>query len=128
VEVHIRPLLPDEFNVDPASAELPALYRHLFRPDPVEEARFLVGRGTELAALADARARWEAGHSAAVIVTGERGSGKTSLVNCALQGALAGLPVSSGCSTPPRCARRSRRSWTWPIRPTSSASSAPPAA
>lgn len=95
-EVRVRPLLPDEFNVDPGSVELPALYRHLFSPDPVKEVRFLVGRGEELAALADARARWEAGHAAAVVVTGERGSGKTSLINCALQGALAGLPLSRG--------------------------------
>ncbi|MBW3555154.1 MAG: ATP-binding protein, partial [Gemmatimonadetes bacterium] len=95
-EISIRPLLPGEFSGDPADPELPSLYRHLFRPDPVKDPRLLVGRAPELAAIADARARWEAGHTAAVLVTGERGSGKTSLINCALDGPLQGLPVLRG--------------------------------
>lgn len=95
-EISIRPLLPGEFSGDPADPELPSLYRHLFRPDPVKDPRLLVGRAPELAAIADARARWEAGHTAAVLVTGERGSGKTSLINCALGGPLQGLQVLRG--------------------------------
>ena len=94
--ITIRPMLPTEFAGDPSNPELPSLYRHLFRPDPVRDPRILVGRAAELTAIADARARWEAGHAAAVVVTGERGSGKTSLINCALDGPLAGLPVLRG--------------------------------
>ncbi|HUG39476.1 MAG TPA: AAA family ATPase [Longimicrobiales bacterium] len=94
--ISIRPLLPGEFSGDPTNPELPSLYRHLFRPDPVKDARLLVGRAAELAAIADARTRWQEGHAAAVLVTGERGSGKTSLINCALDGPLEGLPVLRG--------------------------------
>jgi hypothetical protein len=96
VDVRIRPLLPEAFAADSRDAGLPALYSHLFRPDPVRDVRFLVGRVPELSAIGDARDRWEAGRSAALLVTGERGSGKTSLINCALNGPLAGLPVARG--------------------------------
>jgi hypothetical protein len=96
VDVRIRPLLPDAFAADSTDASLPALYSHLFRPDPVVDVRFLVGRVPELSAIGDARERWEAGRSAALLITGERGSGKTSLINCALNGPLAGLPIVRG--------------------------------
>lgn len=39
---------------------------------------------------------WEAGRPVSTIVVGERGSGKTSLINCALKGPLVGLPVIRG--------------------------------
>jgi hypothetical protein len=75
---------------DPAAeagrAELPLIYDHLFRPEPVEERRFLVGRDEEIQALEEARDFWKAGRFAAVMVDGERGSGKTSLLNCAVAG------------------------------------------
>lgn len=96
VTVRVRPVLPAEFAGDVARESLPALYKHLFRPQPVEDPRFLVGRQPELAAVRDARVRWEAGRSAGIVVTGERGSGKTSLVNCALLGPLEGLPIDRG--------------------------------
>jgi hypothetical protein len=62
----------------------------------VTDARFLVGREDEMAALAEARALWEGGRPVAVCVIGERGSGKTSLINCAQQRPLAGLTVVRG--------------------------------
>lgn len=96
VDVRVRPVLPEELAGDSAREELPALYRHLFRPDPVEDPRFLVGREPELGAIRAARSRWEGGRSAGIVITGERGSGKTSLVNCALQGPLEGLPIHRG--------------------------------
>lgn len=95
-DVHVRPMLPEEFAGDHLREELPALYRHLFRPAAVDDPRFLVGREGELQAIADARERWESGRSAAVVVIGERGSGKTSLINCALLGPLASLDVCRG--------------------------------
>jgi hypothetical protein len=94
--VAVRPTLPAAFASDADRTDVPALYRHLFRPDPLDDERFLVGRAPELAAIAEARDRWEAGHSAGIVVTGERGSGKTSLINCALRGALSSLEVARG--------------------------------
>ena len=71
-------------NVDLDRSRLPRLYSRLFRTAPVDDVRFLVGREREMSALADARALWDADHYAAVVVYGQRGSGKTSLINCAL--------------------------------------------
>lgn len=96
VEVITRPFLPEEFVVDLSAKELPALYRRLFRFEPLEDPRFLVGREQELAAIADARSLWEAGRPVALIIVGQRGSGKTSLINCALKRPLEGLEVIRG--------------------------------
>jgi hypothetical protein len=65
--------------------DLPAIYRRLFRVAPVEDQRFLVGRREELAGIDDAFGRWMIDESASVMVVGARGSGKTSLLNCAVQ-------------------------------------------
>ncbi|MEP7345788.1 MAG: ATP-binding protein [Gemmatimonadaceae bacterium] len=91
-----RPYLPREFTVDPHEQELPAIYRRLFRFDAVTDARFLVGRDREMQAFGEARTLWEAGRPVAIVVVGERGSGKTSLINCALASPLADLPVLRG--------------------------------
>jgi hypothetical protein len=63
--------------------QLPMIYRRLFRLEPVQDPRFLVGRDAEMAALTEARDRWSAGKPVSVVLVGERGSGKTSLLNCA---------------------------------------------
>jgi hypothetical protein len=73
--------------------QLPLIYQRLFRLVPVEDPRFLIGREQELAAIADARALWEQGRPAGILLVGARGSGKTSLLNCAAQRTLAGLDV-----------------------------------
>lgn len=73
--------------------ELPSLYRRLFRLDPVEDPRFLVGREEEMAGLVEARCLWMTGKPVSVLVVGARGSGKTSLLNCALQVAFEGTEV-----------------------------------
>ena len=91
-----RPYLPSTFVVEPTEQPLPAIYRRLFRFDAVSDARFLIGREREMRAFEEARAFWETGRPVAVVVVGERGSGKTSLVNCALNAPLAGLPVVRG--------------------------------
>lgn len=91
-----RPFLPQEFIGDPRARELPAIYRRLFRFEAVDDPRFLVGRDREMQALVEARAFWEEGRPVAALVVGERGSGKTSLINCVLEGPLAGLPVARG--------------------------------
>jgi hypothetical protein len=70
--------------VDAETIALPALYRRLFRPEPVQDIRFLVGRERETAAIAEARGFWEQGRPAALLIVGARGTGKTSLINCAV--------------------------------------------
>lgn len=78
-----RTTLRDTLSLPVARTDLPALYRLLFRVAPVEDQRFLVGRTQELAGLEQAVADWEAGRFAACLLIGARGSGKTSLLNCA---------------------------------------------
>ncbi len=95
-EVVTRPVMPEEFVFDLARKELPPLYRHLFRFEPIEDPRFLVGREREMKAISEARLFWEGGRPAAVIIVGQRGSGKTSLINCASKACLAGLEVNRG--------------------------------
>jgi hypothetical protein len=77
------PQLHTVLQVGLSTRGLPAIYRRLFRLAPVEDPRFLVGREREMAGLAEARARWDTSAGASVIVVGSRGSGKTSLLQCA---------------------------------------------
>ena len=58
-------------------------YLALFRNGPISDPTGLLGRETELAAICEALSRWEAGERFNVLLVGERGSGKTSLVDCA---------------------------------------------
>ncbi len=83
-QVERRGYLGESLRVDLRQRDLPMIYRRLFRLQPVEDPRFLVGRDSELAALDEARRLWELGRAVAVIIVGQRGSGKTSLLNCAL--------------------------------------------
>jgi hypothetical protein len=78
-----RTTLRDTLSLPATNSDLPALYRLLFRVAPVEDRRFLVGRNQELAGLEQAVGDWEAGRFAACLLIGARGSGKTSLLNCA---------------------------------------------
>ena len=73
--------------------DLPLIYDRLFRPEPVEDRRFLIGREEEIAALEEARDSWKSGQIASIVLDGERGSGKTSLLNCAVAGPFAGEAV-----------------------------------
>jgi hypothetical protein len=59
-----------------------------------------VGREKELSGLSEALAEWEAGRPASVLIVGMRGSGKTSLLNCAEATAFSGRTVvrSQFCS------------------------------
>lgn len=79
------PALGSILSIDTAERELPAIYRRLFRLAPVEDPRFLIGRREEMAGIADAVARWMQGEATSVMVVGARGSGKSSLLNCAVQ-------------------------------------------
>lgn len=91
--VERRPVLSQVLGVDLAPRGISFIYQRLFRPEPVDDLRFLIGRDAEMAAMADLRRLWEAGQPACAVLVGEQGSGKTSLINCALAQVFAGLPV-----------------------------------
>ncbi len=91
-----RARLGEVFDLESWDRDLPAIYRRLFRLAPVEEARFLVGREAELEGLAEACQRWRLGRPASVMVVGARGSGKTSLLNCAVSSLFQGAAVLRG--------------------------------
>ncbi len=95
-----RAFLGQILEVQFGTRDLPMLYRRLFRLAPVEEPRFLVGRDAEMQGILNAVGSWQAGQLTAVVVLGARGSGKTSLLNCAASSVLTGLPViaSQFCS------------------------------
>ena len=94
--VRRREYLSEELNVDLREKELPLIYQRLFRLEPVDDARFLVGRDLELSALQEVRDRWLRGRSVAVLMTGERGSGKTSLLNCGIAQVFSDCEVVRG--------------------------------
>jgi len=95
VQVVTRPHLPEELTVEVDTGKLSALYQYLFRAEAVQDPRFLVGREPEMTAIAGAREFWEQGRPAALIIVGERGSGKTSLINCALKKWLNDLEIAA---------------------------------
>jgi len=84
VHVERREVLSEILGLDLAPHGLPLIYQRLFRAQPVEDPRFLVGREAEMAAMGELRRRWEQRRPACALLIGERGSGKTSLLNCAL--------------------------------------------
>ena len=95
-EVITRPYLPEDFTADLNAKDLPLIYRRLFRYEPLQDPRFLVGREREMQAIASAQSLWEASRPVALILVGQRGSGKTSLINCALKSTLSGREVIRG--------------------------------
>lgn len=86
--ISVRSRLGSTLQLRGGPADLPSIYRRLFRVDPVTDPRFLIGRDEEMAAIRSAHAGWVAGRQAVVLLIGARGSGKTSLLNCAEQSVL----------------------------------------
>jgi hypothetical protein len=84
----------------PAAAELgaslPLLYEQLFRPEPLTDPRLLVGRSAEMAAFAELRQMWESKRPAGALVIGNLGSGKTSLLNCAISRVFPDVELARG--------------------------------
>lgn len=72
---------------------LPYHYRHLFLGKPVFSRDFWVGREAEQRKAAAAIAAHRRGVRGGILVIGERGSGKTTLVQILLRRHLAGAPV-----------------------------------
>lgn len=88
-----RTTLRDTLSLPASKNELPRIYGSLFKLAPIEDRRFLIGRDRELAGLEQALHDWDSGRFAACLFVGARGSGKTSLLNCAAGGAFAGREV-----------------------------------
>lgn len=91
-----RPELAESLKIRAERRELPALYLRLFRLAPVDDPRFLVGREEELDGFRQALNAWKEGRYAACQVIGARGSGKTSLLNCAMPEVFSGETVVRG--------------------------------
>ena len=91
-----RPTLAHVLEIKLVSRELPQIYKRLFRLAPVEDRRFLVGRDEELEGFEQALAQWNSGRFASVLLVGARGSGKTSLLNCASTSVFAGRKLVRG--------------------------------
>lgn len=91
--VHVRSNLGGALPLRSESGDLPAIYRRLFDVEPVTDPRFLIGREEEMAVIRSAHKRWLSGQQAIILVLGSRGSGKTSLLNCAGSSILPQTPV-----------------------------------
>lgn len=64
-----------------AISRLPYVYQRLFVLAPLTDENFFRGRATELSRMTEAWHNWKAGRYAPTLITGETGSGSTSLVN-----------------------------------------------
>jgi hypothetical protein len=91
-----RPHLGRVLEVQLGERDLPMLYRRLFQLAPIKDPRFLVGRAKEMAGLSALLERWREGQPVSGLIVGARGSGKTSLLNCAAAGVFAGERIVQG--------------------------------
>lgn len=64
-------------------AALPYVYQRLFRIEPLTDERFFEGRTEEMKALKDEVESWSAGNYGGMALVGEKGSGRTTLLNFA---------------------------------------------
>lgn len=71
----------------------PPIYQRLFRMVPLQTDDLLVARQTELELMETALVRWENNRPSALALVGEVGSGKTSLLNCAIPRVFSAYPV-----------------------------------
>ena len=72
------------------TGKLPAIYKRLYKIEPLEEDELFVGRTQELDQLKEACVAWKSGRHAATVIVGEKYGGVTSFLNYALPK----LPVS----------------------------------
>jgi hypothetical protein len=94
--VERRLTLRDTFLLSASSSELPGVYRSLFRLSALEDPRLLIGRENEMRGIEQAFQDWRAGRFAACLLIGARGSGKTSLLNCAVSEVLHDCEIVRG--------------------------------
>ena len=88
--------LLDESVLDEHNKEkLPLIYQKLFAFDPLTSEEFFVGRKTEMGTISEAYIRWKEDKVSSILIHGEKGSGKTSLINLAKKNILTGHSVRS---------------------------------
>jgi hypothetical protein len=68
-------------DTDKAIEQLPYVYQRLYRVEPIDDESFFVGRSTELTALNKAFNNWQLGKYSSTVITGEKGSGSSTLIN-----------------------------------------------
>ena len=73
--------------------KLPFIYQRLFSTEPLDDQRFFVGRDSQFNKIKTAFDRFKIGQPASVAVMGEKGNGKTSLINFAIQDIFAGHKI-----------------------------------
>lgn len=73
-----------------AISRLPYVYQRLFVLAPLSDEKFFRGRAAETGRMTEAWQNWQAGRYAPTVITGETGSGSTSLVNLFCSTRLAG--------------------------------------
>ena len=74
-------------------AELPYVYQRLFRTEPLTDERFFAGRDEEMAILKADCDLWLQGRYMTTAVVGERGSGRTTLLNFAEEQVFSRFPI-----------------------------------
>jgi hypothetical protein len=62
-------------------AELPLIYRKLYSFEPLQDKRYLTGRNNAISRFSKSWANWEKGLFSNTVYIGERGSGKTTMIN-----------------------------------------------
>tara|TARA_R110002049_G_scaffold177901_3_gene345125 strand:+ start:768 stop:3797 length:3030 start_codon:yes stop_codon:yes gene_type:complete len=81
-EVAITPELADFLSdTEKAIQQLPYVYQRLYRVEPIEDDSFFVGRSSELERLNQNFQNWSTGKYSATIITGEKGSGSSTILN-----------------------------------------------
>jgi hypothetical protein len=78
---------------------IPRTYRRLFETAAFGVEDILAGQEAELASMGRAVERWRSGKATAIAVVGQRGAGRTTLVERALRRHLAGAPLHRLCLT-----------------------------
>ena len=81
-EVAITPELADFLSeTEKSIQQLPYVYQRLYRVEPIEDDSFFVGRLSELATLNSNFKNWSNGKYSATVLTGEKGSGASTILN-----------------------------------------------
>jgi hypothetical protein len=68
-------------ETEKAIDKLPFIYQRLFKPEPLETFELFTDRPEELEKIKTAYTRWKTGKFAPTVIIGEKGWGKTSLIN-----------------------------------------------
>src|SRR5690606_38327142 len=71
-------------QLDTENVNVPPVYRRLFAVEPLEVDEFMVARDQSFAALNDAYSDWMRGDRTSVLIYGDPGTGKRSLLNVGL--------------------------------------------